>query len=170
MRIMKQIKRLSRNKQIIITIIAILVIFIIFQMWNIPRVSLAATIEPIEIIGPVYRGEFGALDQFYISYEFTNPGRVTVEITDLTSTVLLNGTNYNSQQVTHDLANIEPGTKGEIIRVVQLSLAPISNTEGQKWNITVLSEITATSKYLLFENTRTFTDVKSIDWEVHIFE
>jgi len=167
---MKQIKKISRNKQIIITIIAILVIYIIFQMWNIPRVSLTETIEPSEIVGPVYRGEFGALDQFYISYKFTNTGRVTVKITELTSTILLNGTNYNSQQVTHDLATIEQGTEGEIIRIVQLSLAPISNIEGQNWNITVVSEITATSKYLSFKNTRAFTDVKSIDWEVHIFK
>jgi len=140
------------------------------QAWNIPRASLADTITPHQIIGPTYRGEFGAFDQFYTAYKFKNTGSTPVEITDVQTKILLNGTDYNSQQVTHNLATVQPGMTGEIIRVVQLSLAPIGYQEGQVWNITVVTEITAESSLGPIKHSKTVTQTDSIEWEVHIFE
>ena len=140
------------------------------QAWNIPRASLADTITPHQIIGPTYRGEFGAFDQFYTVYKFKNTGSTPVEITDVQTKILLNGTDYNSQQVTHSLATVQPSMTGEIIRVVQLSLAPIGYQEGQVWNITVVTQITAESSLGPIKHSKTITQTDSIEWEVHIFE
>ena len=151
-------------------LVAIIIGIIVIQIWNIPRTSLANTIEPKRISGPVYRGEAGAFDQFYLNYKFKNTGRTTVEIKKLEPKILLNGTNYNSQQTTHKLTTIPSGSETELVRVVQLSNAPIGNIEGQKWNITVITEISGESDFLLFEQSLTITNVTSVDWETHIFE
>ena len=162
-------KKIPQNKLLTIAA-AFLVTLVALQAWNIPRASLADTIRPNQIIGPTYRGEFGAFDQFYIAYKFKNTGRTPVEITELHTSVILNGTDYNSQQVTHSLATVQPGMEGEIIRVVQLSLAPIGYQEGQVWNITVLTEITAESSLGPIKHSKSITQTDSIDWEVHLFE
>jgi hypothetical protein len=139
-------------------------------LWNIPRASIIDAIKPSNINGPVYRGEAGAFDQFYLNYRFKNPGKATVEIIKLEPEILLNGTNYTSVQTTHGLTTIPPGSESELVRVVQLANAPISNIEGQRWNITVVTEITGKSSYLIFKDTKTITNVTSIYWEVHLFE
>ena len=148
----------------------IIIGIIVIQIWNIPRTNLANTIEPNQILGPLYRAEAGAFDQFYLNYKFKNTGRTTVEIKKLEPKILLNGTNYNSQQTTHKLTTIPSGSETELVRVVQLSNAPIGNIEGQKWNITVITEISGESDFLLFEQSLTITNVTSVDWETHIFE
>ena len=158
------------HKKLLTISAAFLVTLAALQAWNLPRASLADTITPNQIIGPTYRGEFGAFDQFYIEYKFKNTGRTPVEITNLQTKVLLNGTDYNSQQVTHSLATVQPGMEGEIIRIVQLSLAPIGFRENQVWNITVVTEITAESNIGPIRHSKTITQTDSIDWEVHLFE
>lgn len=166
---MKNIRTISQN--IWLGVVAIILIsLVLIQTWNVPRVSLANTIEPSQIIGPIYRGEFGTFDQFYISYKFTNDGGAPVEITQLKSKILINGTNYNSYQITHGLVQILPGSEGEIIRIIQLSQSPIRNVEGQRWNITAITEISATSSYSLFEHKRTITEITTMDWDLHVFE
>jgi hypothetical protein len=159
-----------RSKKIIGAIVVITLILLIITMWNIPRISIAKTMNSIKIIGPVYRGEAGAFDQFYLNYRFKNPERATVEIIKLEPEIILNGTNYNSIQTTHGLTTIPPDSESELVRVVQLANAPISNIEGQHCNITVVTEITGKSSYLIFKETKTITIVTSIDWEVHLFE
>jgi hypothetical protein len=151
-------------------LVAIIIGIIIIQIWNIPRTNLANTIEPNRISGPLYRGEAGAFDQFYLNYKFKNTGRTTVEIKKLEPKILLNGTNYNSQQTTHKLTTIPSGSETELVRIVQLSNAPIGYIEGQNWNITVVTEISGESDFLLFGHSLTITDVTSVDWETHIFE
>ena len=158
------------QKKLLTISAAFLITLAALQAWNLPRASLADTITPNQIIGPTYRGEFGAFDQFYIAYKFKNTGRIPVEITELQTKVLLNGTDYNSQPVTHSLATVQPGMTGEIIRVVQLSLAPIGYQEGQVWNITVITEITAESSLGPIKHSKTITQTDSIDWEVNLFE
>jgi len=163
-------KQPSTRNKLLGTAAIVLIILAIAQAWNIPRASLEETIEPNQVVGPVYRGEHGAFDQFYVSYKFKNQGRAEVEITSLEATILLNGTNYNSQEVTHNLATVKPGSEAEIIRVVQLSNAPISFQEGQKWNVTLVTEVVAESSYLVFTHKKTITETVSIDWEVHMFD
>ena len=119
---------------------------------------------------PVYRGESGSTDQFYVEYHFDNSGITEVDITGLDSMVLLNGSDYHSQQVSHMLATVEPGSEAEIIRVIQQSNAPISFTEGQTWNITLVTEISAESSILFFQYKDSITEVNSYNWEVNLIE
>jgi hypothetical protein len=158
------------RKNSIYFIILFLIVLVAGVIWYIPRTSAINTVESSTIDGPVYQGEYGAFDQFYVNYKFNNPGITDVEITELESTILLNGSEYNSQEVTHDLAVIDSGSEREIVRVVQLTLSPIGLREGQVWNITLITEVTAESQFLLYRYEKTVTDVKSIEWEVHLFE
>jgi hypothetical protein len=144
--------------------------FSVFFLRNIPRTSVIATIKPNKISGPFYRGEAGVFDQFYLNYEFKNTGGTPVEIMKLEPIILLNGTDYNSQQTTHRLATIPSDSEVQLVRVVQLSNAPIGYIEGQHWNITVVTEIEGRSNFLVFDYIESFTDVTSVDWEAHLFE
>jgi len=153
-----------------IVLLAIVFGIAVVQAWNVPRTSLAGTVRPEAVSGPVYRGEAGGFDQFYVSYGFENPGRTAVEIVKVEPTILLNGTDYGSVQTTHGLAVVPPGSEAEVVRVVQLANAPIGFVEGQRWNVTVVTEIVAESGFLLFEHRRAVTNVTGVDWEVHLFE
>ena len=153
-----------------IVLLAIVFGIAVIQVWNVPRTSLARTVKPEDVSGPVYRGEAGAFDQFYVSYVFENSGRTAVEIVRVEPTILLNGTDYGSVQTTHGLAVVPPGSEAEVVRVVQLANAPIGFVEGQRWNVTVVTEIVAESGFLLFEHRRAVTNVTGVDWEVHLFE
>lgn len=128
-----------------------------------PEIALAYTIEPRKVNGPIHWGKIGEVNQFYVNYEFRNPGLTSVTITRLESKVLMNGTDYNSQQMLHTLGTIQPLSTGDIPRVIKTG--PILMKSGyQHWNVTIITEITAISKILFIEHTRTFTDVTSFEW------
>lgn len=142
----------------------LLIILGAVKLWNLPNESLENTMSQSQIAGPSYIGETAGFHQFLISYKFRNTWVVPVNITGLESKILLNGTDYNSQQVTHNLATIQPGEEGEIPVVIQLSQAPIGSQERQTWKITVTSEISAESYLCSIKLQKSINRVDSIDW------
>jgi hypothetical protein len=159
---------LKRN--LILLGMVVIIIVLGLGVWSIPRSSVLNTVQKVEVSTPIYRGQTGTTDQFYIEYDFNNPGWTTVDITGLESKILLNGSDYNSIQVSHDLTSIEPGSTGEVIRVVQQSNAPISFTEGKVWNVTLVTEISAEASLSFFQYSETVTEVNSYSWEVNLVD
>ena len=88
-----------------------MIIIFVVVVWNSPILGLSDTIRPVQILGPIYRHEAGPFYWFYVNYKFINPGKIPVEITKVESTILLNGTDYGSQQTTHELATVQPGAR-----------------------------------------------------------
>ena len=138
----------------------------IIWVGNAFRNNLLNTLEPNQIVGPIYRGEIGSSDQFYIDYNFENSGNFPVKITQLEVKILVNGTDYNNQKMTNELASVEPHSRSNIIRVVQFSNTPFHNVEGRRWNITAVTEIEGESFFFAFKIRGSKLLVTSIDWQL----
>lgn len=158
------------NKALIVTIVVVATSSVVLLASDIPRSSVLNTINGVDILGPTYRGEFGVFDEFFMSFKFENSGKASVEITRLDVTILINGSNYNSKMVTHNLGKMDPGENLELQRVVQLSNAPIGWNENQVWNITATTEITAKAEFVFFNSEVSIFETRSFPWEVHLFD
>jgi LEA14-like dessication related protein len=157
-------ERKSQNKAFA-SVFTFVILLGVILVWDIPRVSLADTINLSHMTGPSYIGEIEDFDQFLIVFKFKNTGNAPVTITGLTSKVLLNSTDYDSRQVTNNLATIQPREEIEVPIVVQLRDSPIGLNDRQVWNITVLTEISAESNFSFIKHVKTVNHVDSLDWE-----
>jgi hypothetical protein len=155
-----------RKKNNLVIILSIAFVLSVIWVGNVYRNNLTKTLEPSQIIGPIYQGEEGSSDLFCIEYNFENSGNFPIKITQLGTRVLINGTDYNNQQMTHGLASIEPDSQSNIIRIVQLSNTPIHNVEGQIWNITAITEIKGESHFFTFTISNSKLLTTSVNWKL----